>query len=160
MGVEVVIQSSKERRMRTSVTALALLVGSCGPSDSFPVADFALECSSLDEPTLRNSLDAFAKQEGLSTDLQVSSAEYLRLRMDGEGFGHQTYVEFWAVETEDTWTTCREAKIPCVDVTVYTGGRIPEDEGTSNTVTQRRVAERLKRLLNGFCTSERVDPNI
>lgn len=143
--------------MRTSVFLAALLVGSCGlPSDNFPVADFALGCASLDEPTLRTTLDAFAKQEGLSTDLQVSSPEYLRLSMDGEGFGHSTFVEFWSTETDNVSVKCRAEDLPCVDVTVFTGGLIPDDEGTENTVTQEEIAARLERAIDDLCSSGRA----
>jgi hypothetical protein len=143
--------------MRTSVILVALLVGSCGlPSDSFPVADFALGCASLDEPALRTTLDAFSKQEGLATDLQVSSPEYLRLRMDGEGFGHSTFVEFWSTDTDSMSVKCRAEELPCVDVTVFTGGLIPDDEGTENTVTQEGVARRLERAIYELCASGRT----
>lgn len=135
---------------------VALLVGSCGsPSDSFPVADFALGCASLDEPSLRTTLDAFAKKEGLAIDLQVSSPEYLRLRMDGDGFGHSTYVEFWSTDTDNMSVKCRAEDLPCVDVTVFTGGLIPDDEGTENTVTQQGVAGRLERAIDDLCSSGR-----
>ena len=138
--------------MRTSVIVVALLVGSCGaPSDSFSVADFAFGCASLEEPAVRTTLDAFAKQEGLATDLQVSSPEHLRLRMDGEGFGHSTYVEFWSTDADSVSIKCRAEELPCVDVTVFTGGLIPDDEGTENTVTQEGIARRLERAIDDLC---------
>ena len=157
VGWEVVNRSAREMGMRTSVFVVALLVGSCGsPSDNFPVADFALGCASLDEPTLRTALDAFAKQEGLEIDLQVSSPKYLRLRMDGEGFGHSTYVEFWSINTKKMSVKCRAEDLPCVDVTVFTGGLIPDDEGTENTVIQEGVAGRLERAINDLCSFGRT----
>ena len=156
-GWEAVNRSAREMGMRTSVFLVALLVGSCGsPSDSFPVADFALGCASLDEPALRTALDAFAKQEGLEIDLQVSSPEYLRARMDGDGFGHSTYVEFWSTNTDNVSVKCRSEDLPCVDVTVFAGGLIPDDEGTENTVTQERVAGRLRRAIDDLCSFGRT----
>ncbi len=126
------------------------LLASC-TSDSFPVADFEVSCSSLDSASVSSALTAFAKRHDLTIDLQESSESYLRLRMDGSGFGQDIFVEYRDTDSGPETSNCSTAELPCLDVTAFAGGTIPEDELSENTATQTKTASALKSRLEGLC---------
>ncbi|MDG2003913.1 MAG: hypothetical protein P8J20_11330 [Novosphingobium sp.] len=128
-------------------------VASCvGPTDYLLVADFAVECPSLQTAEVRETLGTFAKRNGLTVDVQENSATYLRLAMEGNGFGHHIHTEYWAADDVPERSECSAKASPCIAVTAFAGGSIPEDEQTENTIRQEKVAKGLQLALVRACS--------
>ena len=128
------------------------LLASCGvPSDSLLVADLVMECPALQTRELKVLLVSFAERNGQKADVQEISRSYLRIHMDGGGFGHSIFIEQKFADVSLEETRCGSKASSCVSAMVFAGGSTPEDELTKNTARQREVAHLLKDTLTGAC---------
>jgi hypothetical protein len=100
---------------------------------------------------MRDLLVGFARRHDQEVEVQEISPTYLRLKMDGDGFGHHISIEQGPRDMFRDDTECGAQSSSCVRATVFAGGSIPDDELTENTVRQRRVAVALRETLSGEC---------
>lgn len=121
------------------------------PSDSFPAAEFVVACPSMKSAVVRRTLKKFAEEHQFSTDLQETSADYIRLRMDGKRVGNDIYVEYWSNENLEPSRGCSAHALPCVEVVAFTLGSIPDDELTERAESQRTAARALRERLESAC---------
>ncbi|ARU16838.1 hypothetical protein A9D14_12485 [Croceicoccus marinus] len=121
------------------------------PSDSLLVADLIIECPLVPTDEMRDVLISFAERNSQKADVQEISPSYLRMHMDGAGFGHSIFVEQWTLEGNSENNRCSSRSSVCVNAMVFAGGSIPEDELTENTARQRQVAHLLEEALTGTC---------
>ena len=134
-----------------SIVATGLLA-SCGlPTDYLLISDLVIECPALQADELRDVLISFAERNDQKVDVQEISRSYLRMRMDGTGFGHSIFIEQGLPDVLREESRCSSQFSSCVKATVFTGGSTPEDELTNNTAPQREVAHLLEETLTGAC---------
>ena len=140
--------------MRTASIVAAGLLTSCGmPSDSLLIADLVIECPSLQTDDLRDILISFAERNGQKADVQEISQSYLRMHMDGTGFGHGIFIERGSPDILRVEGRCGSQSSSCVRAMVFAGGSTPEDELTKNTAHQREVAHLLEETVASACES-------
>ena len=146
------IPSVSVPHVRFAPLLFVIAVTGCGmPSESFPVADFDVACPSMQTGEVSKTVEDFAREHKFAIDLQESSADYIRLTMDGNRPGNDIYVEYWSNDNVKPSGNCSVSARPCIDIVAFTLGSFPADEMTEDARRQRIAARVLRQRLENVC---------